>query len=319
MPLRKDRNRPKRTNNFQKPKKEEKKMFRGTGTAIVTPFKGQEVDYDNLGRFIQFQIDNGINALIVLGTTGEAPSVTEQEREEIITFAVKKTAKRVPVIVGTGSNSTSHTVEMSSQALELGADGVLVVTPYYNKPTQEGLFQHYREVANNIDGPLVIYNVPGRTGANILPDTVVRCSEIENIVAVKEASGDMIQVDQLIRKIRKVRPDFRIYSGNDDQAFHLACSGGDGVISVLSNVAPGQTSAMINATLEGDLERGRQIHMELFPLMRDLFVETNPIPVKYAVSRIGYCENSLRLPLVQASRNAMDKVDASLAECGVTA
>lgn len=293
-------------------------MFRGTGTAIVTPFKGSEVDFANMERFINFQIGNGVNALIVLGTTGEAPSITTAERTDIISFAVKTAAKRVPVIVGTGSNSTNHTIEMSGQALDLGADGVLVVTPYYNKPTQEGLFQHYREVAKNIKGPLIIYNVPGRTGSNILPDTVVRCSEIDNIVAVKEASGDMIQVDLLIRKIRKIRPDFRIFSGNDDQAFHLVCSGGDGVISVLSNVMPAETSAMINATLEGDIKRGRELHMELFPLMRDLFVETNPIPVKYAVSRLGFCENILRLPLVPASGTAMEKIETAMTECGVS-
>lgn len=292
-------------------------MFRGTGTAIVTPFRGSEVDFDSMGKFIDFQIENGVNALIVLGTTGEAPSISVPEREDIISFAVKRAAKRVPIIVGTGSNSTTHTIEMSSQAIDLGADGVLVVTPYYNKPTQEGLFQHYREVANNITGPLIIYNVPGRTGSNILPDTVIRCSEIENIVAVKEASGDMIQVDLLIRKMRTVRPDFRIFSGNDDQAFHLVCSGGDGVISVLSNVMPAETSEMINATLEGNISRGRELHMRLFPLMRDLFIETNPIPVKYAVSRLGYCDNLLRLPLVPASENAMKKIESAMTECGV--
>ena len=287
-------------------------MFRGTGTAMITPFREKEVDYDNFGRFINFQIDNGVNALIVLGTTGEAPSVSEAERERIVSFAVKKVAGRVPVIIGAGSNSTVHTIETSKQAFGLGADGVLIVTPYYNKPTQEGLYRHYREVAENIGGPLVIYNVPGRTGCNMLPATVLRCAEIENIAGIKEASGNMAQVDQLIRDVKKLRPDFKVYSGNDDQAFHLVCSGGDGVVSVLSNVKPRETSEMMNATLEGDLEKGRGLHMNLFPLMRDLFVETNPIPVKYAVSRMGYCENLLRLPLVRASHETEELIDRYL-------
>lgn len=287
-------------------------MFRGTGTAMITPFREKEVDYDNFGRFIDFQIDNGVNALIVLGTTGEAPSVSEAERERIVSFAVKKVAGRVPVIIGAGSNSTVHTIETSKQAFGLGADGVLIVTPYYNKPTQEGLYRHYREVAENIGGPLVIYNVPGRTGCNMLPATVLRCAEIENIAGIKEASGNMAQVDQLIRDVKKLRPDFKVYSGNDDQAFHLVCSGGDGVVSVLSNVKPRETSEMMNATLEGDLEKGRRLHMDLFPLMRDLFAETNPIPVKYAVSRMGYCENLLRLPLVQASPETEELIDRYL-------
>jgi len=291
-------------------------IFRGTGTAVVTPFRNGQVDYPAFENFIEFQINNGVDALIVLGTTGEAPSINPKERAAIISLAVRVSDNRVPVIVGTGSNSTEHTVEMSREALDLGAHGVLVVTPYYNKPTQEGLFRHYKKVASSIEGPLIIYNVPGRTGSNILPETVIRCAEVENIVAVKEASGDMIQVDRLIRLVRKERPDFAVYSGNDDQAFHLVCSGGDGVISVLSNVMPAETSEMISKTLEGDLEGGRMMHFRLFPLMRDLFVETNPIPVKYAVSKLGHCENELRLPLVPASERAILLIDDALRECG---
>lgn len=294
-------------------------IFRGTGTALVTPFRDGQVDYKSFEDFMEFQISNGVDALIVLGTTGEAPSITPKERAAIISLAVRVSDGRVKVIVGSGSNSTEHTVEMSREAIELGADGVLVVTPYYNKPTQEGLFQHYQKVASGVEGPIIIYNVPGRTGSNILPETILRCAEIENIVAVKEASGDMIQVDRLIRGIRKKRSDFAVFSGNDDQAFHLVCSGGDGVISVLSNVMPAETSEMIDSTIQGDLEHGREMHMKMFPLMRNLFVETNPIPVKYAVSRLGYCQNSLRLPLVPASENAMSLVDEALMECGVRA
>jgi len=293
-------------------------MFtKGTGTAVVTPFtEDNRVDYESFAKFLEFQINGGVDALIVLGTTGEAPAIEPDEREEVIRFAVRQANRRVPVIIGTGSNSTTHTIEMSRQALSLGANGVLVVTPYYNKPTQEGLYQHYAAVAGNIDGPLIIYNVPGRTGSNILPETVLRCAEIENITGIKEASGDLKQIDSLIRQIRKSRPEFAVFSGNDDQAFHLVCSGGDGVISVVANVMPAETSQMINATLEGDLGKAAELHLRLFPLMKDLFVETNPIPVKYAVSRLGYCRNSLRLPLVPASEKAVAVIEKAMEESG---
>ena len=293
-------------------------MFtKGTGTAVVTPFtENNEIDYGSFGSFLNFQIESGVDALIVLGTTGEAPSVSSEERENIISFAVELSNGRVPIVIGTGSNSTDHTIETSQQAMSLGADGVLVVTPYYNKPTQEGLYQHYSQIAKNVDGPIIIYNVPGRTGGNILPSTVLRCAEFENITGIKEASGDMKQIDTLIRQIKKIRPDFSVFSGNDDQAFHLVCSGGDGVISVLSNAMPSETVEMINATLEGDLQKARELHLRMLPMMKNLFAETNPIPVKYAVSRLGYCRNSLRLPLVQATGNAERLVDEAMKESG---
>jgi 4-hydroxy-tetrahydrodipicolinate synthase len=293
-------------------------MFtKGTGTAVVTPFtEDNRVDYESFAKFLEFQIKSGVDALIVLGSTGEAPAIEPDERNEIISFAVRQADGRVPIIIGTGSSSTTHTIEMSRQALSLGADGVMVVTPYYNKPTQEGLYQHYAAVAGNIDGPLIIYNVPGRTGSNILPQTVLRCAEIENITGIKEASGDLKQIDSLIRQIRKRRPEFSVFSGNDDQTFHLVCSGGDGVISVVANVMPAETSQMINATLEGDLGKAAELHLRLFPLMKDLFIETNPIPVKYAVSRLGYCRNSLRLPLVTASEKAVSVIEKAMEESG---
>lgn len=292
-------------------------MFRGTGTALITPFRDGSFDEAAYRKFIDFQIDGGVDSLIVLGTTGEAPAVTEQERIDIISCAVSHVNGRVPVIVGTGSNATPSTISMSLQAQELGADSVLVVTPYYNKPTQEGLYLHFKAVAQALSIPIIVYNVPGRTGGNILPETIARLLDIKNIAGVKEASGDMAQVDQLIRLVKPVRPDFKVYSGNDDQAFHLVCSGGDGIISVLSNVAPREMSFMVDRILAGDLEDAREEHLRLFPLMKGLFVESNPIPVKYGVARLGYCTEEIRLPLVPASKSTRERVDRDMDGLGI--
>ena len=293
-------------------------MFGGTGTAVVTPFKEGGVDFESFGRFLNWQIDNGVEFLVVLGTTGESPTVMAEERAEIIASAVNIVAGRVPVVIGTGSNSTAHAIALSRQAENLGADGVLVVTPYYNKPTQEGLYQHFKAVGEGVKIPLIVYNVPGRTGTNILPETVHRLSKVQNIAGIKEASGDLAQIDTLVRLIKKDRSDFAILSGNDDQAFHLVNSGGDGVISVLSNVMPRETSDMIRLALAGEVKQARELHSRMFPLMKNLFVESNPIPVKYAVSCMGFCGNELRLPLVPASEKCVSIIDASMKECGVT-
>lgn len=293
-------------------------MFGGTGTAVVTPFKEGGVDFESFGRFLNWQIEGGVEFLVVLGTTGESPTVTADERAEIITFAVRTATGRVPVVIGTGSNSTAGAVALSQQAEALGADGVLVVTPYYNKPTQEGLYQHFKAVAAAIKIPLIVYNVPGRTGTNILPETVHRLSRLLNVAGIKEAAGDVAQIDTLVRLIKKDRPDFAILSGNDDQAFHLVNSGGDGVISVLSNVMPRETSDMIRLALAGEVEKARELHHRMFPLMKNLFMESNPIPVKYAVNRLGLCRNELRLPLVPATEKCMAVIDESLKECGVS-
>ena len=293
-------------------------MFGGTGTAVVTPFKEGGVDFESFGRFLNWQIEGGVEFLVVLGTTGESPTVTADERAEIITFAVRTAAGRVPVVIGTGRNSTAGAVALSQQAEALGADGVLVVTPYYNKPTQEGLYQHFKAVAAAIKIPLIVYNVPGRTGTNILPETVHRLSRLLNVAGIKEAAGDVAQIDTLVRLIKKDRPDFAILSGNDDQAFHLVNSGGDGVISVLSNVMPRETSDMIRLALAGEVEKARELHHRMFPLMKNLFMESNPIPVKYAVNRLGLCRNELRLPLVPATEKCMAVIDESLKECGVS-
>jgi len=290
-------------------------MFRGTGTALVTPFTKNGIDYGNLGRLIDWQIDQKVEFLVVLGTTGESPAVLAEERGEIIRYSVARVKGRVPVVIGTGGNNTSHAVESSREAEELGADGILVVTPYYNKPSQEGLFRHFKTVAESVKIPMILYNVPGRTGVNLLPETVVRLTDVQNIVAVKEASGSQAQVDETIRRVRRARGDFSILSGNDDQAFHLVNAGGHGVISVLSNIAPKETSDMVRAALAGRVIEARDLHLKLFPLMKNLFMETSPMPVKYAVSKLGYCENSLRLPLVEASQNCMAQINSDMKEC----
>ncbi len=291
-------------------------MFGGTGTAVITPFKDGSVDYESFERFLNWQIEGGVEFLVVLGTTGESPTITADERTEIIKFAVKTAAGRVPVVIGTGTNSTANTILLSQQAEGLGADGLLIVGPYYNKPTQEGFYQHFKAIAESVKTPIIVYNVPGRTGSNIAPETVHRLSKLRTIAGIKEAAGDMAQIDMLVRLIKKERPDFAILSGNDDQAFHLVNSGGDGVISVLSNVMPRETSDMIRLALAGDVEKARELHHRMFPLMKNLFVEANPIPVKYAAGRLGLCRNELRLPLVPASEKCASIVDASMKECG---
>ncbi len=291
--------------------------FCGTGTALVTPFDAVGVDYAAFGRLIDWQIDEGVDFLVVLGTTGEAPAVAEAERREIVSFAVDRAAGRVPVVVGCGGNNTEHVIRNCAEARERGADGALVVTPYYNKPSQDGLYRHFEAIARAVDIPIILYNVPGRTGVNLLPETVVRLAALPGIVALKEASGNLAQVDEVIAALRAVRPEFSVLSGNDDQTFHIVNSGGHGVISVLSNVAPARTARMVSAGIAGDAVRAREIHLDLLPLTRSLFMETNPMPVKYAVSRLGFCENRLRLPLVEASEACMRRVDADLEACRV--
>jgi 4-hydroxy-tetrahydrodipicolinate synthase len=294
-------------------------LFAGTGTALVTPFSASGVDYGSLGRLIDWQIDSGVDFLVILGTTGEAPAISESERCRIVSYSVEQVAGRIPVVVGAGGNNTEHAIENCRMASELGADGVLVVTPYYNKPSQEGLYRHFEAITQSVDIPIIAYNVPGRTGVNLLPTTLVRLASLPGIVGVKEASGSIGQADEIIASVKMRRPDFSVLSGNDDQAFHTVNSGGDGVISVLSNIAPDRVVNMITAARNGYVAEAREQHLSMLPLMQSLFMETNPMPVKYALSRLGYCENRLRLPLVPASDACMRRMDADLDRCGVTA
>ncbi len=271
-----------------------KTIFTGAATAIVTPFKNGEVDYDMYGTLIDWQIEQGIDAIVTVGTTGEGPTLTHEEHREVIRYCVEKVAHRVPVIAGTGSNCTEEAIGLTKFAAQVGADAALLVTPYYNKATQAGLVASFTAVADAADLPCVLYNVPGRTGCNIQPATVAKLAEHPMICAVKEASGNISQVAQ-IAALAGDKID--IYSGNDDQVVPIMALGGKGVISVLSNVVPAATVEMCRRMLAGDVAGARELQLKYLPLIDALFCEVNPIPVKAAMAAMGYGENSLRLPL----------------------
>ena len=271
-----------------------KTIFTGAATAIVTPFKNGEVDYDMYGTLIDWQIEQGIDAIVTVGTTGEGPTLTHEEHREVIRYCVEKVAHRVPVIAGTGSNCTEEAIGLTKFAAQVGADAALLVTPYYNKATQAGLVASFTAVADAADLPCVLYNVPSRTGCNIQPATVVKLAEHPMICAVKEASGNISQVAQ-IAALAGDKID--IYSGNDDQVVPIMALGGKGVISVLSNVVPAATVEMCRRMLAGDVAGARELQLKYLPLIDALFCEVNPIPVKAAMAAMGYGENSLRLPL----------------------
>ena len=280
-------------------------IFEGCGTAIATPFTKDGVNFEEFGKIIEFQIQNNIDAIIVCGTTGESATMSTEEKKEIIKYAIKKVAKRTKVVVGTGSNNTKSAIEMSKYAEEVGADGILVITPYYNKTTQKGLIAHYKEIAEAVNLPIIMYNVPSRTGVNILPKTCMELSKIKNIVAIKEASGDISQVAKIANLCKD---DLTIYSGNDDQIIPVLSLGGKGVISVLSNIMPKYTHNMTNKYLEGDLEEARKMQLEVSDLIEALFTEVNPIPVKYALNLMGYKFGIPRLPLIELTDENKEKL-----------
>ncbi len=269
-------------------------MFKGAGVAIVTPFHQGKVDLDRYRKLLDFQIDNDCHCLIVLGTTGEASTLTKDEKKQVIQTAVDHVKGRVPVVVGTGSNNTAAVIESTQEAEKLGADGALVVTPYYNKATQNGLVKHFKVVAESTSLPIILYNVPGRTGVNIEPKTVARLSEVENIIGIKEACGNISQVLEIKRLVPE---DFMIYSGNDDNILPIYSVGGHGVISVMANVIPKETQAMCSAFENGNISRAIELQVKYKKLFNLLFMEVNPIPVKAAVALMGMAENELRLPL----------------------
>ena len=269
-------------------------IFKGMATAIVTPMTADGIDYDALGRFIDFQIDSGINAIVVMGTTGENATIEPEDQKEVIRFTVEKVAKRVPVIAGTGTNNTAHVLHNTKNACEVGADAILVVTPYYNKATQGGLIQHYTTIADASTVPVILYNVPGRTGCSLQPKTVAKLAEHPNIVALKEATGNMAQMVELMRLCGD---KLDIYSGEDALTVPMMAMGGAGTISVLSNVAPKEAVAMTDACMAGDYATAAKMQCDLLPLIDALFSEVNPIPAKAAVSAMGFGEENLRLPL----------------------
>lgn len=271
------------------------KLFKGSGVAIVTPFKDDEVDYEKLKELLEWHITEGTDAIIICGTTGESATMSDEEKKQAIKFTVDVVNKRIPVIAGTGSNNTKHSIELSKYAESVGADGLLAVTPYYNKTTQKGLIEHYTAIADNVNIPIIIYNVPSRTGLNILPRTLEKLSKHPNICGVKEASGNIAQVAEIARLCDN---DFYIYSGNDDMVVPLLSLGGVGVISVVANILPKDTHDMVFAYLEGELEKSRKLQLKMKPLIDALFIETNPIPVKEAMNLLGMEVGNLRLPLI---------------------
>ena len=271
-----------------------KTIFTGMGTAIVTPMTKDGIDYDALGRLIEFQIENGINAIVVMGTTGENATIEPEDQKKVIEYTVRKVAKRVPVIAGTGTNNTEHVLHNTRNACEVGADAVLVVTPYYNKATQNGLIAHFTAVADVSTVPVILYNVPGRTGCNLLPKTVAKLAEHPNIVAIKEATGNMAQMVEL-RALCGDKLD--IYSGEDALTVPMMAMGAKGTISVLSNVVPKEAVAMTDAVKAGDYQTAAAWQCKLLPLVNALFSKVNPIPVKAAVAALGICEDYLRMPL----------------------
>ena len=289
-------------------------IFTGAATAIVTPMTAEGVDYDRFGKLIDWQIEAGIDAIVVAGTTGEGSTLTDAEHKEVIRYCVQRVAGRVPVIAGTGSNDTAYAIDLTKYAGEVGADAVLLVTPYYNKATQKGLVKFFTDIANASTVPCILYNVPSRTGCNIAPATVAELAKHPNIVGIKEASGNISQIAQVAHLCGD---KIDIYSGNDDQIVPVLSLGGKGVISVLSQLLPAETSKMCHDYLEGNSAAATAKQLEYLPLIDALFSEVNPIPVKAAMAKMGYCENYLRLPLVPMEETARQHLLACMREVGV--
>ncbi|MCL2102842.1 MAG: 4-hydroxy-tetrahydrodipicolinate synthase [Syntrophorhabdaceae bacterium] len=287
-------------------------MFKGAITALITPFRNGKLDAAALRKLVAFQIRNGIHGIVACGTTGEASTLSFEEHEKVIQIVLDAVKGKVRVIAGTGSNSTKEAVILTRYARKAGADAALIVTPYYNKPTQKGLIDHYKAIAEEVDIPIILYNVPGRTGVNMTADTVARLAEIKNIVGLKEASGNFAQICEILRSTPE---DFCLLSGDDALYFPMLALGADGVISVTSNVAPREMVDLYEACVAGDIARARELHFRLWPLMQVLFIETSPIPVKTAVAMMGMVQEELRMPLCamsEANRKTLAKVLAGL-------
>ena len=290
-----------------------KTLFTGAGTALITPFNEGGVDFEALGNIIDFQINNSIDALIICGTTGEAATMPDKEHLSVIEYAVKKAAGRVPIIAGTGSNDTAHCVELSKEAEKLGAAGLLISTPYYNKCTQKGLMMHYDKVMEKTTSPIILYNIPGRTGMNYKIETIKELAKADQIVAVKEASGDIAYLTDLVHDV----PEIDVYSGNDDMIVPLLSLGGKGVISVLSNVCPKETHDLCQKFFDGDVKGSFKLQMDYLDLIHALFIDVNPIPVKTAMNLMGLCGGTLRLPLCEMEEKNLAVLKNAMAERGL--
>ena len=291
-----------------------KSIFTGAATAIVTPFKNGEVDYDSFGKFIDFQIDGGIDALVIAGTTGEGSTLSHEEHCKVMEYAFERAAGRVPMIAGTGSNDTAYGIELSKYACDIGYDGLLIVTPYYNKATPKGLIKSFLETADKTDKPIILYNVPSRTGCNITLPVYKELAKHERIVAVKEASGNLSSIAELIAECGD---SFDIYSGNDDQIVPIMSLGGKGVISVLSNILPRETHDLTKFCLDGDFRSAADLQLKYLKLINTLFCEVNPVPVKTAASLLGWCSDEMRLPLCEMDDANRDKLIAVMKAHGL--
>ncbi|MGH7847536.1 MAG: 4-hydroxy-tetrahydrodipicolinate synthase [Candidatus Binatia bacterium] len=289
-------------------------MFSGSMVAMVTPFKDGKVDWDRLEGLVEFHVENGTHGIVACGTTGESATLDPGEHIEVVKAVIKAARKRIPVLAGTGSNSTQEAVFLTQEAEKAGADGALLISPYYNRPTQEGIYRHYKKVAESAGIPLIVYNIPSRTGSKIEPETLARLAEIKNVAGVKEATGS---VDQAIDVIRLSQGRMAVYSGEDSLTFSLMALGGKGVISTVANIAPRAMSDLTQACLRGEWERGRDIQFKLIPLIRSVFVETNPIPVKTALSLMGKCTSELRLPLTPMSEAGLKVLKRAMTDFGL--
>jgi len=281
-------------------------IFKGAGTAIATPFVENGINYKEFEKMLEFQIKEKIDSIIVCGTTGEASTMTEEEKKELIKFTVEKVNRKVPVIAGTGGNNTKQVIEMSKYAEKVGADGVLIVTPYYNKTTQKGVIAHYKAISDEISIPIIVYNVPSRTGVNILPETCLELSKLKNIVAIKEASGNISQIAEIAALCKE---ELQIYSGNDDQIVPTLSLGGIGVISVLSNIKPKFVHDMVYEYFKGNIEKAKDMQLQQLDLIKALFCEVNPIPIKHALNKVGFDFGIPRLPLIELSKQNQEKLE----------
>lgn len=291
-----------------------KKTFQGSMVAMVTPFRDGGVDEAKIRELVEFHVKNGTDAIIPCGTTGESPTLSHAEHKRVVEVTIEAAAGRVPVVAGTGSNSTAEAIELTRHATEAGANGVLMVCPYYNKPTQRGLIAHYTAVAKAVDIPIILYNVPGRTGVNMLPETVATLAEVPNIVAIKEASGS---IEQMTEVISLCGDRMTVVSGDDTLTLPLMAVGGMGVISVIANILPKETAEMTRAALNGDWKRAKEIHLRIFPLCKAMFYETNPIPVKTAMQLLGRLNGELRLPLAPMADANRDRLAKALKAYGL--
>ena len=290
-------------------------IFRGSAVALITPFNDDgSVNYEKLGELVEFHIENSTDAIVACGTTGEASTLDDEEHLSVIKYVIDKVNKRIPIIAGTGGNNTEHSIYMSKQAEKFGADGLLIITPYYNKGNKSGIKKHFEEIAKSVKTPIILYNVPGRTGVNLTPSMVSELAKIDNIVAIKEASGNLAQVTEIARL---VPDDFAIYSGNDDTILPLLSLGGHGVISVLANICPKETHDLVYNFFKGDIATSRELQLNMKPLIDALFIEVNPVPVKTACNLLGFNVGGLRLPLGEMDSKNVEVLKNELINWGL--